>query len=113
MIMNRPELDSVFKENPQGVLCSVFVLPRSSRCILVGIHDGALKVKLSKPPVDGEANAECCRFMARLFGVPKSNIVVARGSASRHKTLQINGLNAAVARERLAEALSAIKVSVN
>ena len=88
------------------------MLPRSSRCALAGIHDGALKVKLTKPPVDGEANAECCRFMAKLLGLPKSRIAVARGAASRHKSLQISGLTAADAGERFAEALSEIKDTV-
>jgi uncharacterized protein (TIGR00251 family) len=109
MIKNRPELDGVVQENSEGVMVSVFVLPRSSRCALKGIHDGELKVKLTKPPVDGEANAECCRFMAKLLGVPKSRIAVARGAASRHKTLLISGLTSADAGERLAEALSGIK----
>jgi uncharacterized protein (TIGR00251 family) len=108
MINNNPELDGIFQENSEGVMVRVFVLPRSTRCALAGIHDGALKVKLTKPPVDGEANAECCRFMAKLLGVPKSRIAVARGAASRHKALQISGLSAADARERLAEALSGI-----
>jgi uncharacterized protein (TIGR00251 family) len=109
MTMNSPELDNLFQEYSEGVVFSVFVLPRSSACALAGIHDGALKVKLTKPPVDGEANAECCRFFAKLFGVPKSHIAVARGAASRHKALQIQGLTAAVANERLGIALSKIK----
>jgi uncharacterized protein (TIGR00251 family) len=109
MIMNSPELDNFFQENSEGVIFSVVVLPRSSTCALAGIHDGALKVKLTKPPVDGEANAECCRFLAKLFGVPKSHIAVARGAASRHKALQIQGLTAAVAYKRLDEALAKIK----
>jgi len=113
MISNSAELDGVFQEYAQGLLCSVFVLPRSSRCVLAGIHDGALKIKLTKPPVDGEANAECCRFLARLLGVPKSNIAVVRGAASRHKTVQIRGLSAADAREGLAAAISAIRTTVN
>ncbi len=112
MIINRPELDSVFQENSEGVIISVFVLPRSSRCALAGIHDGALKVKLTKPPVDGEANAECCRYMAKLLGLAKSRIAVARGAASRHKALQISGLTAADARERLGDALSETKDTV-
>ena len=107
--MNSPELNNIFLENSDGLIFSVFVLPRSSKCALAGMYDGALKVKLTKPPVDGEANAECCRFMAKLFGVPKSHIAVARGASSRHKALQIHGLTAAVAYERLAEALSKIK----
>ena len=113
MNWNSSGVAGIFQESSEGLLCSVFVLPRSSRCALAGIHGGALKVKLTKPPVDGEANAECCRFMAKLLGVPKSNIAVARGSASRHKILQISGLSAADAQERLAGALSAVRNPAN
>jgi uncharacterized protein len=104
MTSNRTDLNGIFEDNIEGVLVSVIVLPRSSRCALAGTHDGALKVKLTKPPVDGEANAECCRFLAKLLGVAKSQIVIVRGAASRHKALQINGLTAGQARERLAVA---------
>ena len=109
MIQNRAELAGIFRENSEGVMLSVIVLPRSSRCAVAGVHDGALKLKLTKPPVDGEANAECCRFMAKLFGVAKSQIIIARGAASRQKALQINGLTATDACDRLAEALAGVK----
>jgi uncharacterized protein (TIGR00251 family) len=109
MIKNRTELAGVFQENSEGVMLSVRVLPRSSRCAVAGVHAGALKLKLTKPPVDGEANAECCRFMAKLLGVSKSQIIVARGAASRQKALQISGLTAADACERLAEAISGVR----
>ncbi|MBN2109133.1 MAG: DUF167 domain-containing protein [Deltaproteobacteria bacterium] len=111
--MTSPELDNFFLENSEGVIFSVFVLPRSSICALAGIHDGALKIKLTKPPVDGEANAECCRFLAKVFDVPKSHIAVVRGAASRHKALQLHGLTAAAAYARLDAAFSRIKKPVD
>ena len=101
MTASRTDLAGIFHETAQGVTFSVTVLPRSSKCGLTGLHDGGLKVKLTKPPVDGEANAECCRFMARLLGITKSQVVLLRGGASRHKLLQAAGLTAAQAYERL------------
>ncbi len=102
MTMKSLEFAGVFHENPDGLGICVIVLPRSSKCSIVGMHDGALKIKLTKPPVDGEANAECCRFMAKVLGIAKSQIQIARGAASRHKVLQINGLTVEDACERLA-----------
>ena len=102
MTSNSHEFAGVFQENHDGVMVNIIVLPRSSKCTIVGLHDGALKIKLTKPPVDGEANAECCRFMAKSLGIAKSQIILVRGSTSRHKTLQINGLTAQQAFERLA-----------
>jgi uncharacterized protein (TIGR00251 family) len=102
MMISRSELATVFHETAQGATFSVTVLPRSSRCELTGIHDGALRVKLTKPPVDGEANAECCRFMARLLDIAKSRVTLLRGGASRHKMLLAEGLSAAKAMEHIA-----------
>lgn len=102
MTVSRAELDGVFREAGGGVTFRVTVLPRSSQCVLAGLHDGGLKVKLTKPPVDGEANSECCRFLAHLLGLAKSRVVVVRGKTSRHKLLQATGLTAAQACERIA-----------
>jgi len=80
----------------------VSVLPRSSRSEIIGLHDGALKVKLTKPPVDGAANAECCRLIAKLLGVPKSAVSVVHGGASRRKVLLVEGIGEKKALEILA-----------
>lgn len=101
MTVTRAELAAVFHETPRGATFSVSVLPRSSRCGLSGLQDGALRVKLTKPPVDGAANAECCRFMARLLGIAKSQVVLLRGESSRHKLLLAEGLTALEACERI------------
>jgi uncharacterized protein len=101
MTATRTELAAVFQETARGVTFSVTVLPRSSKCKLSGLHDGQLKVKLTKPPVDGEANAECCCFMAKLLGIAKSQVSIIRGETSKHKLLQAAGLTAAEACERL------------
>lgn len=67
------------------------VLPRSSRSGIAGIQAGALKVKLTEPPLDGRANDACCRLVAKQVGVPKSRVSIRRGKASRNKTLLIAG----------------------
>ncbi len=48
-----------------GVELSVLVQPRASRTKVVGEHDGRLKIALSAPPVDGEANAALIEFAQR------------------------------------------------
>ena len=70
---------------------------------LSGIREGALEVAVAAPPVDGEANSELIRFLARLFSVPKTSVQVASGAASRHKTITIAGIGS----ERVRDALSA------
>lgn len=102
MTVSRAELDAVFRDTDGGVTFSVTVLPRSSKCALAGIYDGGLKVKLTRPPVDGEANSECCRFLAKLLGLAKSQVAIARGATSKRKHLQAAGITASQACERVA-----------
>lgn len=67
--------------------------PRASRSELAGEYDGALKVRLAAPPVEGEANRELERFMSRLLGVPRSAVRVVAGQAGRSKVVEIDGVS--------------------
>jgi len=67
-----------------------------------GTREGALVVKLTAPPVDGQANAALARFLARLLGVPPSAVQLVRGAAAREKLVRVAGLRAQEARARLA-----------
>ncbi|MCA9580825.1 MAG: YggU family protein [Myxococcales bacterium] len=69
----------------------VRVVPRASRTAVVGAHDGALKVALTAPPVDGEANAALVAFLAKHFGVPKGGVEILRGQTSKRKHVRIAG----------------------
>lgn len=73
----------------------VRVAPRASRAAILGVHDGALKIALTAPPVDGEANAALVAFLAKALGVPKSAVVIVRGERGRSKTLRVAGVDAA------------------
>jgi uncharacterized protein (TIGR00251 family) len=72
-------------------LLRVRVTPKSSRDEVVGWFGDELSVRVTAPPDKGKANAAACRVVAKLVGVPKSSVCVARGHASRHKTLTVAG----------------------
>ena len=55
----------------------------------MGEHDGALRVRIAAPPVDGAANDELVRLLARSFGVPRSAIEITGGHAARLKTVSV------------------------
>ena len=48
-----------------------------------------MKVKISSPPVDGSANKEIKNFFAKLLGISKSKIEIAKGEKSRDKEIII------------------------
>jgi uncharacterized protein (TIGR00251 family) len=76
-----------------GVMVRVLVQPRASRTHLAGIIDGAVKIRLTSPPVDGAANALCIQFFAKLLKISKNSIAISSGLTSRRKTLQITGIS--------------------
>ena len=75
----------------------VRVVPRSSRSEIVGLHDGALKVKLNAPPVDGAANDELVKLLAKEFKVAAGAVEIVRGHASRSKRIRVRGSDPALA----------------
>jgi uncharacterized protein len=82
----------VVREEPGAVTFDVLVTPRASRERLGPVVDGRLKVAVSAPPVDGEANAAVCALLARALGVARSRVSVARGDSSRRKTVRVEGV---------------------
>ena len=54
-----------------------------------GIYAGALKVRLTSPPVDGKANAALVAFLAEAFGVAKRQVTLLKGETGRAKQLRI------------------------
>jgi len=72
-----------------GQLVSVLVSPKASRSGIVQQDDGSLKVFVSSPAVDGKANKEAIKLVAKWFGVPKSNVSIRSGRRSRRKVFVI------------------------
>jgi len=69
----------------------VRVVPRAARSELAGEHDGALRVRLAAPPVDGAANEELIFVLAQFFGLPRAAVEITSGHASRLKQVRIKG----------------------
>ncbi len=88
-----------FLEENGAVTFPVRVVPRSSKNEIVGEHDGALKVKIASPPVDGAANEELTRLLSKTFGVAKSSVEIVAGHTSKTKRIRINGVTAEKARK--------------
>lgn len=83
------------RESDGGVIFEVRVAPRASRDAVQGIHDGALKVALTAPPVEGAANAGLCKLLSKKLGVPKRAVRIVRGETARNKTVRVDGLTPA------------------
>lgn len=91
-----------FIELGGALLFGVRVVPRASRSEVVGEHDGALRVRLAAPPVEGAANVELISTLARAFHVPARNVEIMSGHASKTKRVRIVG-GSSDALEKLAD----------
>lgn len=79
----------------EGVRLRVRVAPRAARARILGVHDGALKVSLTAPPVDGAANEALVALLADALGVAKRAIAITHGHTSKLKTVLIAGVSEA------------------
>lgn len=71
----------------------VQVVPRASRSEVVGEHNGLLRVRLAAPPVDGAANEELIRLLAKTFKVSRSAVKIVSGHNARLKRVSIEGVD--------------------
>ena len=99
--MTGPERDQLLRVIDDGVELSVIVVPRSSRCEISGIHNNALRIKLTSPPVDNEANVQCCDFIAKQLGIAKRQVLIIRGKTARKKVVKIAGVNESEVRRKM------------
>ncbi|WP_269542508.1 DUF167 domain-containing protein [Cerasicoccus fimbriatus] len=74
---------------------SILATPKASRSEVVGWQEGALKVRIAAPPVDGKANAELLKFLAKYLGVAKRDVALVSGEGSRRKVVEIAGVTEA------------------
>ena len=72
------------------LILDIRVQPRASRNQIAGIHDHALKVKMTAPPVDGEANKLLVKYLAKQLGVSPSCLEILKGETGRSKQVMIS-----------------------
>jgi uncharacterized protein (TIGR00251 family) len=78
-----------YQWNGQDLLLWVRVQPRASKDEIAGVQGSHIKIRITAPPVEGKANSHLIRFLAKSFGVAKSNIQLLNGESSREKRLRI------------------------
>lgn len=81
------------EQRGESLRFSIRVQPRASRNQVSGLFQGALRVRLTAPPVDDRANRQLIDFMSSLLEIPRRNIQISAGYTSRLKTLELTGLS--------------------
>jgi len=84
-----------YAERDGAITFGVRVVARASRSEVAGEHGGALKVRVAAPPVEGAANEELARTIARWLGVPRSAVEITAGLRSKSKQVRVRGADVA------------------
>lgn len=71
------------------MILQVRVQPRASRDAWTGLQEDRFRVRITAPPVEGQANAHLQALLADLFGVAKSQVTLLNGATSRDKRWRI------------------------
>lgn len=80
---------------------AVRVVPRADRNAIDGVTEtGALRIRLTAPPIEGAANVALIAHLSDILGVPKRDIAILRGEHGREKIVRVAAPLAAI-RERL------------
>ncbi|MGE0593709.1 MAG: DUF167 domain-containing protein [Vicinamibacterales bacterium] len=89
----------------QGAVLTVRVTPRASRSEILGARDGALRVRLTAPPVEGAANEALVSLLSERLGLARRAISVISGERGRTKRVLVAGVEPSWLTARLAERL--------
>jgi uncharacterized protein (TIGR00251 family) len=76
----------------------VRVQPRASRNEIGGEWQGALRIRLNVPPIEGRANEALRRLLADHLNVPLGAVKIASGQRSRLKRIEVEGVKLAQVR---------------
>ncbi|EMA4766501.1 DUF167 family protein YggU [Cronobacter sakazakii] len=80
---------SAVSKTVDGLVLRLYIQPKASRDSIIGLHGDELKVAITAPPVDGQANAYLVKYLAKQFRVAKSQVVIEKGELGRHKQVKI------------------------
>ena len=88
--------------NPdESCTIKVRVQPKSSRNQVDGFQDGALRVRVTAAPTEGQANAAVIAILAKTLGVSKSRLEIIRGHSSRDKVISVDALTEQEVRRKI------------
>jgi uncharacterized protein (TIGR00251 family) len=91
-------------DGKKGAALAVRVTPRASKNEIVGaLNDGTIKIRITAPANEGQANEELIKFLSDVLGVPKSRIEIVAGETGRDKLISVLDLDAETVHKKIVE----------
>ena len=78
------------------------VTPRAAADAVGPWSNDVLRVRVTRPPVDGDANRAVLRLVAAALGVTPGRVALVAGTRGRRKWVEVSGVSDAELRRRLA-----------
>jgi uncharacterized protein (TIGR00251 family) len=80
-----------FLPHRDGTQIDILVQPRASKSEITGVHDGALRIRIAAPPIEGAANHAIIELLSKRLGVRKAELRIVSGATGRRKRLLVQG----------------------
>jgi len=94
-------------DGKRGAALAVRVTPRASRNEIFGVlNDGTVKIHLTAPPVEGQANEALLKFLSEVLGVPLSRLDIVAGKTGRDKLVSVLDMDAETVQKRIVKRMS-------
>lgn len=99
----------MIRETKDGVTLAVRAQPGAKKTAIMGVYGegtkAQLKIAVQAPPVEGRANEALIAFLADVFSLHQSAVVVVSGASSRSKVFLLRGI-------KLSQAQSALEATM-
>ena len=92
----------VVADHAEGCVLPVRAQPGARKAGVLGEQNGALKVAVTAPPVDGRANQALAEVLREILGLKRSQVELIGGHTARDKRFLIHGVAKAELEKRLA-----------
>ena len=91
-------------DGQKGAALAIRVTPCASKNEIVDIlSDGTVKIRLTAPPIEGQANDALVKFLSKVLDVPISSLEIVAGDTGRDKLVSIKDLDAEVVHQKILE----------
>jgi len=89
-------------DGKKGTALAIRVIPRAqTNEIAEVLPNGTVRIRLTAPPVDGQANQALAKFLSKMLGVPKSSIEIIAGLSSRDKLVSVLDMTPELVQEKI------------
>lgn len=89
--MTSPGGNPKVSRTSEGVRFAIHVSPRARKARVGGLYGDALRVAVTAPPVEGEANRACVAALALALGIGRREVRIVSGERGRRKTVHASG----------------------